>query len=120
MLGQILGIAPSAVDSTLSFYDYSLLRNEYAQGRLLPQRLEAQIAYIPYLIASMFGKGGTAGRSLMDFVVFGDLKPRQRMSVNSMLASASVFGKKKPARQFTDEQVEKFNALEKKMIELGY
>ena len=56
----------------------------------------------------------------MDFVVFGDLKPRQRMSVNSMLASASVFGKKKPARQFTDEQVEKFNALEKKMIELGY
>lgn len=120
MLGQILGIAPSAVDSTLSFYDYSLLCSEYAQGRLLPQRLEAQMAYVPYLIAAMFGKGGTAGRSLMDFVVFGDRKPRQRMSVSSIMGAASVFGKKKPARQFTDEQVKKFNALEKKMIELGY
>lgn len=123
MLGQLLGIAPSAVDSTLSVVDYALLKHEYHEQRLLPQRLEQQVAYIAFMIASLFaslfGNRTVQPDEFQNYVLFAERKPRERMSTPAILGAASTIGKKRPPKKFTAEEIAQIEEIEKRMIAAG-
>ncbi len=105
----------------MNIRDYQLLKNEYLAYRLIPQRLEMQNAFTSYLIASMFGGGGTSNKDILDFMIYSHKDKKRKMDNRSIMNAFRVIGKKsdKPT-EFTQEQIQEFNKLEALMIATGY
>lgn len=120
MISQIYGILPSDIPD-INIKDYQILQREFANHRLLPQRMELQSAYIPYMMASMFGQRGMGHRDILDFMVYNNKDKTKSMDRQEIMNNVKRFGKKSTKqRKWTEKEIADIEYLEQLMLETGY